>query len=133
MKAAADRRHAKAKAVARIGEVVPIDAAAALEEAIARLYAGVIALGETAEGGDAEATDDYRRWLVDLGRLAKDTHAAGIDERRLALEASKAQAIAAALDEAVSAAGLTEDQREDLRRTFGAAVRRRLGSPGGPS
>jgi hypothetical protein len=80
--AAATRRMALQRATAQVGDLAPIDAADALETAIARLHAGVLAHAAVAANG-AEEAETYRRWLTDLGKLAKDVHAAGLDERRV--------------------------------------------------
>ena len=125
-KAAAARRVALQKATAAIGDVAPIDVADALESAVARLHAGVLAHAAVAANG-AEEAETYRRWLVDLGKLARDVHAAGLDERRVRISEATRERLGQAFDGALAdaapilPAGVADEYQAALR---GALARR---------
>lgn len=110
-RASAARAVALAKAVAAIGDVAPIDAADALESAVARLHAGVLAHAQVAQNG-AEEAETYRRWLVDLGKLAKDVHAAGLDERRVRISEATRERIMRLFLDALAAPELGLDPKQ---------------------
>ena len=123
----AERAHALQRATAQIGELAPIDVADALESAVSRLHAGVLAHAAVAANG-AEEAETYRRWLVDLGRLAKDVHAAGLDERRVRISEATIARLGQALDRALSdtAPLLPAGLADEYRRALQAALVKRL-------
>jgi hypothetical protein len=79
----------------------------------------------------AEEAETYRRWLVDLGRLAKDVHAAGLDERRVRISEATTTRLGQAVDGAFADVGAL--MPDEASRAFRAALVRRLRGLAPPS
>jgi hypothetical protein len=129
-KAHAARLQAKAEG-ARLGLEVPLDPADALSLAV-RLVGGQVSYLRSKLAEAEEADDDaslralsstFASALDQLARVGKLAADAGIDERRLQLDALVIERIGAAVQAAIGDAALDEDTRARLD----SALRQRLG------